>query len=149
MSLTATLVPETVGASDYLPAVVPSPAPSAGSTPTFTVGALAAETDPGHHAQKVAPRARPEGVATLVEEGGEAPDMVPPRPAGSKHSASTTPVGVGEALLVVMPMTPPLGSEANKALATVVTRQPPASPTNRRGGKDTAARDTGAADRRR
>ena len=104
MSLTATSVPETVGASDYLPTVVPSPAPSVASTPTLTVGVLAAETDPGLY-EMVAPRARLEGVVTLVEEGDGTPDMGSHLPAGSKHPAPTTSVGVGEALLV--PMTPP------------------------------------------
>ena len=70
MSLTATPVPETVGASDYLPTVVPSPAPSVGSISSPAGGLLATEADPCHLVQTVVPSARPEGVVTRVEEGG-------------------------------------------------------------------------------
>ena len=139
MSLTATPVPETVGASDYLPTVVSSPAPSVGSISSPAGGLLAAEADPGHLAQTAAPRARPEGVVTSVEEGDGTPDMESHRPTWSKHPVPTTPVGGGEALPV--PMTPPQGSEANTVLVTTVDRQPPGSPTTRRGGKDAVARD--------
>ena len=139
MSLTATSVPETVVASDYLPTVVSSPAPSVGSISSPAGELLAAEADPGHLAQTAAPRARPEGLVTSVEEGDGTPDMESHRSTWSKHPVPTTPVGGGEALPV--PMTAPQGSKANTVLVTTVDRQPPVSPTTRRGGKGAVARD--------
>ena len=138
MSLTATSVPETLGASDYLPTAGPSAAPSGGSTSPSTGGSPAAEAGSGHDVQTAAPRARSEGVVTPVDEGDGAPDMGPHRPTGSKHPVSTRPVGAGEALLA--PATVPQGPEVNTALATSAGRQPPEAPLARRGGKDVVAR---------
>ena len=48
MSLTATSVPETLGASDYPPTAGPSAAPSGGSTSPSAGGSPAAEAGSGH-----------------------------------------------------------------------------------------------------
>ena len=137
MSLTATPVPETVGAFDQPPVMASSPAHPAGGALT-PVGAPSATTDHSRHNQTAAPQARPDGEATMVDEGRVAPDMAPPSPAGSTPPSSPSAVGGGEEPLV--PVTAPPGSEANPAPAAAASHQAPATPADRHGGGHAAAR---------